>query len=103
VTADFPVLLDACVLIPAPLRDTLLRLAEHPRLYLPRWSDVIIEETVRNLQTQIGLSAEKTAYLVGQMRQHFADAWVTGYEPLIDRIGNHSEMRCICDCHVQQA
>jgi len=93
VTADFPVLLDACVLIPAPLRDTLLRLAEHPRLYLPRWSDVIIEETVRNLQTQIGLPAEKTEYLVGQMRQHFADAWVSGYEPLIDRMDNHPKDR----------
>jgi hypothetical protein len=49
VTADFLVVLDACVLIQAPLRDTLLRLAEHPRLYVPRWSDEIIAETVRNL------------------------------------------------------
>jgi hypothetical protein len=52
VTADFPVVLDACVLMPAPLRDTLLRLAEHPRLYVPRRSDTIIDETVRNLQSR---------------------------------------------------
>jgi hypothetical protein len=26
--SDFPVILDACVLVPAPLRDILLRLAE---------------------------------------------------------------------------
>jgi hypothetical protein len=77
VTADFPVVLDACVLIPAPLRDTVLRLAEHPRLYLPRWSDTTIDETVRNLQSRIGLSKEKTTYLIEQMRKHFADAWVT--------------------------
>lgn len=63
-TADLLVALDACVLIPAPLRDTRLRLAEHPRLYVPRWSEEIMAETVRNLQNRIGLSAEKTDYLV---------------------------------------
>jgi hypothetical protein len=34
--ADYRVVLDACVLIPMPLADTLLRMAEAPRLYLPR-------------------------------------------------------------------
>jgi predicted nucleic acid-binding protein len=93
VTADFPVVLDACVLIPAPLRDTLLRLAEHPRLYLPRWSDTIIDETVRNLQSRIGLSKAKTTYLIEQLRKHFADAWVTGYEPLMDAMANDPKDR----------
>lgn len=87
-TADFLVVLDACILIQASLRDTLLRLAEPPRLYVPRWSDDIIAETVRNLERRIGLSSEKTAYLVGQLRKHFGDSWVTGYEPLIDRMAN---------------
>jgi len=93
VTADFPVILDACVLIPAALRDTLLRLAEEPRLYVPRWSDEIIAETVRNLESRIGLSAKKTAYLVDQLRKHFGDAWVTGHEPLIDVMTNHPKDR----------
>lgn len=92
-TADFLVVLDACVLIQAPLRDTLLRLAEQPRLFVPRWSDEIISETVRNLEGRIGLSVEKTAYLVGQLRQHFGDCWVTGYAPLIDRMANHPKDR----------
>lgn len=74
-TADFPMVLDACILVQAPLRDTLLRLAEHPRLYLPRWSDQIIAETVRTLENRIGLSAQKTAYLAGQLREHFGDTW----------------------------
>lgn len=94
-TADLLAVLDACVLVPAPLRDTLLRLAEHPRLFLPRWSDEIISETVRNLEGRIGLSAEKTAYLVGQLRRHFGDSWVSGYEPLIDRMTNHPKDRHI--------
>jgi predicted nucleic acid-binding protein len=93
VTADFLAVLDACVLIQAPLRDTLLRLAEEPRLYVPRWSDQIITETVRNLEHKIGLSSDKTAYLVGQLRKHFGDSWVTGYEPLIDRMTNHPKDR----------
>lgn len=92
-TADFLVVLDACVLVQAPLRDTLLRLAEQPRLYVPRWSDEIISETTRNLEGKIGLSSEKTAYLVGQLRQHFGDCWVTGYEPLIDCMANHPKDR----------
>lgn len=92
-TADFPVVLDACVLIQAPLRDTLLRLAEEPRLYAPRWSDEIIAETVRNLESRIGLSAKKTAYLVDQLQKHFGDAWVNGHEPLIDLMTNHPKDR----------
>lgn len=38
--ADYRVILDACVLNPMPLADMLLRMAEAPRLYLPRWSQV---------------------------------------------------------------
>ena len=90
-TADSLVVLDACVLLPAPLRDTLLRLAEPPRLYLPRWSEEIL--AFRNLERRIGLSKAKTAYLAGQLRKHFADSWVVGYEPLIDRMGNHPKDR----------
>ena len=47
--ADYRVVLDACVLIPMPLADTLLRMAEAPRLYLPRWSQAIMDEVTRNL------------------------------------------------------
>jgi predicted nucleic acid-binding protein len=93
VTADSLVVLDACVLIPAPLRDTLLRLAEHPHLYLPRWSDEIMDETVRNLQSRIGLSLERTGYLVSQLRAHFGDAWVYGHERLVPSMENHPKDR----------
>jgi hypothetical protein len=34
--ADYSVVLDTCVLLPMPLCDTLLRMAESPRLYLPK-------------------------------------------------------------------
>jgi hypothetical protein len=49
----FAVVLDACVLYPLPLRDTLLRVAQQT-LYTPRWSGRILEEVARNLVTIVG-------------------------------------------------
>ncbi|HEX4809322.1 MAG TPA: PIN domain-containing protein [Bryobacteraceae bacterium] len=92
-TSDFLVVLDACVLVPAPLRDLLLRLAEHPRLYVPRWSDEIMREVVRTLESGIGLGPEKTGYLVSELGKHFGDAWVTGYELLIGSMTNDPKDR----------
>ncbi len=86
-------ILDACVLVQAPLRDTLLRLAETPALYQPRWSDEIIAEMKRALQTQIGLAPAKTAYLERELRRHFADCWVTGFEPLVREMTNDPKDR----------
>ncbi|HEY0795229.1 MAG TPA: hypothetical protein VGD64_05565 [Acidisarcina sp.] len=61
------VVLDACVLVNAALRDTLLRLAEPPHLYLPRWSHEIMLETTRTLETRLGLTSEQTAYLAAEL------------------------------------
>ena len=46
---QYIVVLDACVLLPMPLCDTLLRLAEEPAFYLPRWSSETLTEVHRNL------------------------------------------------------
>ena len=92
-TSGYQAVLDACVLVNAALRDTLLRIAEPPRLYLPRWSAAIMEELTRTLEAKIGLSAAQTARLVGQLREHFGDCWVEGYEPLIPAMGNHPKDR----------
>jgi len=86
-------ILDACVLVQAPLRDTLLRLAELPALYQPRWSDEIIAEMKRALQTQIGLAPAKTAHLERELRRHFAECWVTGFEPLVRKMTNDPKDR----------
>ena len=42
--------LDTCVLAPMPLCDTLLRLAEEPAFYIPKWSDGILRELRSTLQ-----------------------------------------------------
>jgi len=61
--SDFPVMVDACVLVQAAVRDILLRLFER-RLFLARWTDEIIEETVRTLRDKLGRTQEQTDYLV---------------------------------------
>jgi predicted nucleic acid-binding protein len=77
----FAVVLDTCVLYPAHLRDTLVRLAERG-LYRPLWSSDIIDERHRNL---VGLISETVAdRLIGVMAHAFPDASVSGYHALID-------------------
>lgn len=86
--ADCQAVLDACVLIPMPVADTLLRLAESPRLYRPRWTERIMGEVTRNLIKQFNLSEGQTKYREGELRKHFPDAWVQEYEPLIPAMTN---------------
>jgi hypothetical protein len=93
-SSDYQVILDACVLVNAALRDTLLRLAEPPcSLDLPRWTQEIMDETKRTLEIKLGLTAQQTAHLFRELEIHFADAWVKGYEPIIPAMTNHPKDR----------
>jgi hypothetical protein len=67
------VVLDACVLANFSLCDTLLRLAEPPRLYEPKWSEEIIRETIRTLESKLGWPGCLTAYLEAELRAHFGE------------------------------
>lgn len=78
----FAVVLDTCVIYPAHLRDTLLRLAERG-LYRPLWSPDIIEELHRNL-VEVGIDVRVVDSLVAEMEGAFPDAEVTGYGSLIE-------------------
>jgi len=91
--SGYQVVLDACVLVNAALRDTLLRLAEPPHLYLPRWSQDIMQETRRTLEIRLHLTSAQTAHLTKELENHFADAWVEGYEALIPAMSNHPKDR----------
>jgi hypothetical protein len=44
---------------PGSLRDTLLRLAETPRQYIPKWAGRILEELTRNLESNRKLARRK--------------------------------------------
>src|SRR5579864_8857039 len=88
-SSDYQVILDACVLVNAALRDTLLRLAEPPcSLYLPRWTQEIMDETKRTLEMKLGLTEQQTAHLFRELEIHFADAWVKGHEQITAAMTN---------------
>jgi hypothetical protein len=67
------VVLDACVLYPLPLRDTLLRVARQ-NLYAVRWSNRILDEVSRNLIEDRRASPEQAASLIDAMTRAFGDA-----------------------------
>ncbi|WP_035834246.1 PIN domain-containing protein [Jonesia quinghaiensis] len=88
----YSAVLDACVLIPYPLFDVLLRCADKS-MYRPLWSNDILEETERNLIKHLNLDSERAAKRVKTMRQAFPDATVTGYEGLIPAMTNDPKDR----------
>src|SRR5258706_966665 len=87
------VVLDACVLANFSLCDTLLRCAESPRLFEPKWSDEIILETTRTLESKLNWPSSLAAYFQAELRVHFADAWITDYQSLIPRMTNDEKDR----------
>lgn len=91
--ADYRAVLDACVLLPMPLADTLLRMAETPRLYLPKWSQMIMDEVTRNLIQKWGVEPAKAGRRERHLREHFPEAWVEGFEPLIQAMTNDPKDR----------
>jgi predicted nucleic acid-binding protein len=85
--------LDACVLIPMPVADTLLRLAEPPALYAARWTNQIMAEVTRALVGRFGKTPEKARYREAAMREFFRDSIVENYEPLVEEMKNHPKDR----------
>ncbi len=74
--------LDACVLIPASLRDTLFR-ASQANLYSMRFTDEILEEVRRNLIKK-GMTTEESANrLISIIKDKFGESLVEGYEQFL--------------------
>ena len=71
----FAVVLDACVLYPLPLRDTLLRVARE-NLFAVRWSRRILDEVARNLIEDRRATPEQATNLLRAMHRAFEDAEV---------------------------
>ena len=87
----YAVVLDACVLHPAHLRDTLLRLSER-ELFEPLWTSVILDELERSL-TRRDVPWGSARRVIGNMQSAFVGAMVRGFEPLIDSMTCHSKDR----------
>jgi predicted nucleic acid-binding protein len=90
----FIVTLDACVLYPASLRDTLLRAAKE-QLYRPVWTQQIWDEVTKNLTTRgpNPMTATAAAHLRAEVSKNFDEAFVTNYEGLIRAMTNHRKDR----------
>ena len=80
-TSTFKVVLDACVLFPFSLRDTLLR-AAHSGLYQPYWSVQILA-------------------LVAQLQKVFPEALVSGHAALVPGLRNHEGDRHVVAAALQ--
>ena len=101
---DFISVLDACVLVPLFLRDTLLRLAETPHFYMPRWSTQILEEFKRTLaKPNFGLTSQQIEYQEHCLRAAFPDACVSGYEALVPAMQNHVKDRHVLAAAVKSS
>ena len=100
ISAPFRVLLDANVLFPFTLRDTLLRAAA-AGLFQLYWSDEILEETRRNLVEAKVTSADQAARLVATMKRAFPEANVTGYEALVGAMKNDEKDRHVAAAAVK--
>jgi predicted nucleic acid-binding protein len=79
----FAVVLDACALFPASLRDILLRAAD-AGLYKLQFTDDIMEEVRRNLVLQRNIPAEKAQRLIDVIKTHFPESLITHHHPLIE-------------------
>jgi hypothetical protein len=84
----FSALLDACVLFPVGVRDTLLTVAEH-QVYVPRWTEEILDEMARNVVKQRYASQAQMVQDREEMARAFPAALIEGYEGLVPSMTNH--------------
>jgi predicted nucleic acid-binding protein len=90
--SSFGVVLDACILIKASLRDTLIR-AYDADLYRLYWSDDILTEVTRNLVENGLTTTAGAARLEQRLRIVLEAAEVSGYTALIPSMTNHPKDR----------
>jgi hypothetical protein len=92
VPAPFIVVVDANLLYPFTLRDTVLRAAACGFFQL-RWSREILDEVERNLVENGAMPVDKAGRLRAKMEDNFLEAEVTGYELLTPAMPNHQKDR----------
>lgn len=80
-------LLDASVMVPAALRDTLLRAAA-AGLYSLWFSETILDEVQRTLVNNGFASAASAERLMGNLRSYFWFAFAEGYESIVSEMTN---------------
>src|SRR5436190_23181510 len=74
---EYSVLLDSSVLVPMPLCELLLRLAEEPAFYRPLWSELILQEVGTSLIRDLGHTETQRDRRLTVMRKYFPEALVS--------------------------
>jgi len=92
VPAPFRVVVDANVLYPFTLRDTLLRAAALG-MFQVYWSQEILDETTRNLVAHGRMNQAQAEHLTSAMSRAFPEALVEGYELLVPAMPNQEQDR----------
>jgi len=100
IAAPFKVLLDANVLFPFSLRDTLLRAAAEGFFQL-YWSEEILDETTRNLVATGTITLDQANRLRAAMIGAFPESMVMGHEHLISAMSNHEKDRHVAAAAVK--
>lgn len=100
VPAPFIAVLDANVLFPFTLRDTLLRAAA-AGFYQLRWSSNILDEMTRNLVATGTMPAGKATRLRAIMEREFPEAMVTSHERLVAAMPNDEKDRHVAAAAVK--
>jgi hypothetical protein len=80
--------LDSCVLFPMYLRDTLLCMSE-AGLYVPRWSQEILDGATRNLVNTGRLTTTQAMRLEGRIKEAFPTAIITLPDNIVQLMTNH--------------
>ncbi len=100
--APFRVVLDANVLYPFTLRDTLLRAAA-AGFFQVYWSEQLLEEATSNLVANDIVTAEQAARLRAAMNRAFPEALVTDHQSLIAGMKNDEKDRHVAAAAVKAA
>jgi predicted nucleic acid-binding protein len=90
--ADLAALLDASVIVPASLNDTLL-LAAEAGLYRVYWSAHILDEVQRALVSDGMTTVDQAEKRLSAMRNAFPGAMVVGSRTLVSQMTNHPKDR----------
>jgi len=100
--ADFKVLLDSCVLANYGVCDIYLRLAEHPRLILPKWTNDILAEVYRTQTDKLNWEKNLADSFQVAVRTAFPEAMITGYEELVSVMTNQEKDRHVLAAAVKE-
>lgn len=100
--ADYKVLLDSCVLANYPVCNLFLRLAEKPRMILPKWTEDILEEVHRTHTEKLGWDKDLADSFQNAVKEAFPEAMINDYHPLIPAMTNQEKDRHVLAAAVRE-